>query len=382
MPETPELRVLHIITGLNPGGAELMLYRLVGSLESKGVSNSVCSLTGVGQVGNRLREEGIQVHSAELGDHPLKAISSLRDIISRIDPDVVHTWLYHADLLGGIAARKFPGVAVVWSLRNCRLKTKWSTGVVARLCALFSNRLPTLIAACADSARSEHVARGYPEERIEVIPNGFDTQKFHPNPERGWAIRAEMGIDENLVVFGLVGRSDPNKDHEGFIEAASKHIESHPDSNVLFLFCGRYMDKHNDLIVRLIKDSGLNDRVLLAGARSDIEDMYQAFDVLVSSSLSEGFPNVVGEAMACGKPCIVTDVGDSKKLLNGAGIVVPPRDPDAMAGAIARMAFKTPTERAGLGAIGRQTIENDYGLSGIADRYLGLYRRGVALCAA
>jgi glycosyltransferase involved in cell wall biosynthesis len=373
---------LHVITGLNPGGAELMLHRLVGALEGKGVSNAVCTLTGEGQVGSLLQEEGIQVYSVDMRKHPLEAVSSLRRIIGDDHPDVVHTWLYHADLLGGIAARKSPGVAVVWSLRNSRLKSKLSTRIVARLCALFSNRLPKLIVACAESAKREHVAQGYPADRIEVIPNGFDTGRYYPNPERGHAFRGELGIGEDRVVFGLVGRYDPHKDQKGFIEAISRFIETNPQSNALFLFCGWKMDGGNMEIVDFVRKKGLDGRIVLTGAQSNIEDFYQVFDVVVSSSVSEGFSNVVGEAMACGKPCIVTDVGDSKRLLNGAGIVVPPGDPGAMAQAIASMDAATPAERARLGAIGKNTIEKNYSMPLIADRYLDLYRRGVSMCAA
>jgi len=378
----PDLRILHVITGLNPGGAELMLCRLVGTLGEMGVSSAVCTLTGVGEVGKLLQERGTTVYSVDMRKHRLGAVSSLRGIIGRDGPNVLHTWLYHADLLGGIAARKYPGVAVVWSLRNSRLRHKFSTRVVAKLCALFSNRLPKLIVACAQSAKREHVSQGYPEDRIEVIPNGFDTDRFYPNPERGLEIRHELGISEDAVVFGLVGRYDPHKDQKGFVEAVSQYVDSRPRANTVFLLCGWQMDQTNSEIMELIRSRRLGDRIVLAGARSNIEDFYQAFDVAVSSSISEGFSNVIGEAMACGKPCIVTDVGDSRRLLNGAGLVVGPGNPSEMARAIAQMSSTPENERRRLGFIGKANIENNYSLPGIAERYVELYHRALALCAA
>lgn len=351
-----------------------MLQRLVPALQGQGVESSVCSLTGVGKVGETLVTKGIQVYSVDMRRMPLTAIGKIRKLVKQDRADLVHTWLYHADLLGGIAARSTSGVALVWSLRNSRLNFKVSTRIVVKLCALLSSRMPDAIVACAQSAKDEHVSRGYPADCIRVIPNGFDTTSYFPDKAKGLSMREQFRIDDNVVVFGLVGRYDPHKDHSGYIEAAAKYIRDAGKTGTKFVFCGEEMDQNNQHVVEKIRTLGLTDDVLLLGAREDMQDVYQAFDVLVSSSISEGFSNVVGEAMCCAKPCIVTDVGDSRVLIGDTGVVVPPGDPDRMAAALSDMVRMGAGPRQKMGELGRKRIHDNYTLERVAVEYADLYR--------
>jgi glycosyltransferase involved in cell wall biosynthesis len=332
-------KVLHIITGLNDGGAEGVLTRLC--LHSKKVQPVVISLMNDGKYGPLLAQSGIAIHC--LGMNPgrpsvLRFFRLVR-LIRREQPDVVQTWMYHADLLGGIAARLAGVRRVFWGIRHSTLekgKSKRSTIMIARLCALLSSWVPEKIICCAKKAQDVHADIGYSARKLRVIPNGYDLSRFRSDAVEGAKVRAELGLGSNDFIIGNVGRFDPLKDHFNLLQALARVAERKIPFRCLLI--GKGLSPDNDDLVKNIAELGLQDSVLLVGQRSDVPAVMNSLDLHVLSSLSEGFPNVLAEAMACGTPCVSTDVGDALEILGDQEACCPARDSRALAEVIIKLA--------------------------------------------
>jgi glycosyltransferase involved in cell wall biosynthesis len=371
------IRVLHCITGLSTGGAETMLLKLLSCQDQTATRSEVVSLTSIGPVGERIQELTVPVSALGMrqGWPEPWALLRLAHLIRVRRPDIVHTWLYHANLLGGLAARLAGHRRVIWGIRQGRaLETdKWSTRLTLGACARLSARLPTVTVCCSQDARQVHRELGFAEKRLIVIPNGFDLDLLKPDSRARQAVRERLGLADDTVVIGLVARFDPYKDHHSFVRAAAILHAHHPA--VQFVLCGDGVSWQNRRLAEEIDAAGIRDCCHLLGRRDDIPAILAALDVATSSSVSEGFPNAVGEAMACGVPCVVTDAGDSALIVGKTGAVVPPRDPAALANAWQELVAAGPTARSSLGVAARQRISDCFSLSAVAARYGALYRR-------
>lgn len=371
------IRIAHIITGLSTGGAEMALYRLLSKCSSRS-KVSVISLTTIGEVGSGIQGLGVPVVSLGMQSgipNPL-LIFRLAAILRKENPDIVHTWMYHADLMGGVAARLAGVPAVAWSIRNTNLspdKTKWMTRSVVKVCAILSRHLPDKIISCSATARDVHVSLGYDETRFAIIPNGFDLSSFRPDSSARESVRSELGIPEGASVIGFVGRLDPLKNHQGFFEAAGLLNKIRPDT--FFVLAGKGVESTNPMVDKWIRNAGLENVVRLLGMRSDIPRLTAAFDVATISSWGEAFPNVIGEAMACGVPCAVTDVGDAAYIVGDTGLVVPPGDMRALASAWNELLSKSPRERAEFGVAARKRVAELFELNKVVASYESFYER-------
>lgn len=330
--------VLHIITGLRDGGAEAVLYRLC--TQDLGNRHHVMSLGDGGKYGTLLAEAGIPVTCLNMpsGRVTYAGMRKMWRTMRDIRPSVVQTWMYHANLLGGIVARLSGQRNICWGIRHSTLhsgQVSRSAILAARISAQLSGWIPRLIICCAEEARRAHVAMGYDPARVVVIPNGFNFSRFQPDVTAGEALRAEVGIAPSHRVIGFVARCHPLKDHANLLQALVllRDCAVRP----ICLLVGSGMDRHNTELTDLIDGLGLTDQVRLLGPRGDIPAVMNALDLHVMSSMGEGFPNVLAEAMACGTPCVSTDVGDAAEILGGTGRIVPPRDPAALAEAISYM---------------------------------------------
>ena len=229
-------------------------------------------------------------------------------------------------------------VRVVWGVRASNRDLRhydWLTRLVSLIERALA-RFPDLIIANAYAGRDHVVARGFPPDRVIVIPNGLATDRFRPDRPAGQHVRDELGIGSTEVVVGLVGRLDPMKDHPTFLAAAARLRRERPA--LRFLCIGNGPESYAVQLRRLATSLGLDAALCWVGGRGDMPAVFNALDVAVSASATgEGFPNVVGEAMACGVPCVVTDVGDSAHVVGDVGQVVPPGDPAALADAIGRV---------------------------------------------
>lgn len=371
------MKVVHVITGLPTGGAEMMLFKLLASFQGGGPDGEVLSLLPEEEMASRIRALGVPVRSANMsGPLSLPArMGPLARMIRESRADLVHCWMYHANLLGGLAAKRAGRRPILWGIRQSNLDpvlSKKTTRLVAWLGARLSRVLPDRIVYVSDAAQAVHRRMGYRDRGAAVIPNGFDPDVFKPDSEARRALRGELGLTDDSLLVGLVARFDPQKDHETFLRAAAALAEER--KNVFFILAGRGTDGSQVAIRRLIERHALHGRVYGLGLRTDMPRVTAALDVAVSSSaFGEGFSNAIGEALACAVPAVVTDVGDSGDLAGEAGYVVPPRDPKALAAGI-EMLLNLPLEaRAGLGARGRRKMVEEYGLAAIAARYRNLY---------
>ncbi len=372
------LRVVHVITGLALGGAEVMLYELVKATDQRRFQSAVVSLSAPGPLQPRIEALGVPVYSLGMpGGRPsLRALGRLAQRLRVLRPDVVQTWMYHADLLGGLAARLVTSAPVVWGLHNSNLDprtTKWTTRAAVWSCARLSRLVPQRILSCSQEAARVHRDLGYDADRMIVIPNGFDIERFQPNRSHYDAVRRELGIDRDAVLIGLVARYHPQKDHNNFIVAAAQVARSRPDT--YFILVGTDVVDRNPALNVRIQETGMPDRFRLLGIRADMSRLTAAFDIAVSSSASgEAFPLVIGEAMACGVPCVVTDVGDSALMVGTAGQVVPPGDPAALAEAILGLLDEGPEALGQRGQAARVRVVSEFALPRIAARYGDLYQ--------
>ena len=372
-----QMRVLHIISGLGSGGAEWMLYRLLSTADPDEVRSEVISLSSTEPLGERIKELGIPVSSVGFGSSfPSPAAwRRLARGIRDFCPDVIQTWMYHADLAAGVIARVSNRAPIVWGLHHTTIDsatTKARTSAIARLCAHLSHCIPRRIVCCSEATRESHTALGYDREKLVVIPNGFDTSVFRPDAAARAAVRNELGLEDRTPLVGLVARYHPLKDHANMILAAARLRDSMPA--VRFLLCGAGVDRENEQLTASIAREQLAECTHLLGLRDDVPRLLAALDIAVSSSSSEALPLVVGEAMACGIPCVVTDVGDSSLIVGNSGRVVPPQDPEALAWAIAELLKLDAEERVTLGAAARRRIETRYSLGAAAAGYMAVYR--------
>ena len=370
------MRIVFIITGLSTGGAEMMLLKVLERLDRQRFAPHVISLTTLGELAPRIAALGIPVNAVGMkpGLPSPSGVFRLVRLLKRLNPDVMHTWMYHADFLGGLAARLAGISAVGWCIRNSNLdkdKTKFSTRAVVSLCASMSKWVPSRILSCSEKARQIHVARGYAAEKMVVVPNGFDLARFKPDSDARHWIRAELGIADQTPLVGLIGRLDPQKNHAGFFEAAGMLHRRMPQ--VHFVLAGQGIDMNNAALLQAITHEGVLANTHLLGLRNDIPELMAALDVLASSSYGEAFPNVLGEAMACGVPCAVTDVGDSAYIVGDTGRVVASSDMTGLGAALEELLALPASEKVALGERARARVAAHFEIGKVVQQYEDFY---------
>lgn len=393
------IRVAHLIPDLSIGGAETALVRLLEGLDRDRFASLVVTLRDGGTLaahtardGETLarrtaRDDGTLAARAEraaervvsLGmrtrlPSPL-ALLRLRAALRAFAPDVVQGWMYHGNLAAWAGVRLLQHrPALAWNIRQS-LASLDRQRVATRLVIRAGARLSSDAAAIVNNSRTsaaQHAALGFDPCRTEIIPNGFDTRHFRPDREARAALRARLGIAPDALLAGLVARFDPVKRHDLFLDAVARARRDGLD--VRAVVAGPDATPENPALVTLVAGAGLGATAHLLGTCDDVARVLAALDVLVSASgWAEGFPNVVGEAMACGVPCIVTDTGDCAAIVGDAGVVVAPGDASALAAALVEVLRSPAKRRAQLGAAGRQRVETEFSLAGCVARYAALY---------
>jgi glycosyltransferase involved in cell wall biosynthesis len=377
------VKIIHVIIGLNVGGAELMLKRLLESHASlPEIDHSVISLTDLGVIGPQLSALGVPVTALGMRsflDIP-HVLYRLSKILRRAKPDIVQTWMYHADLLGGLAARMAGIKNIIWGVRTTDLASggKKATILIRKICALVSKTLPKVIVCAAEASRKSHVAVGYDDKRMVVIPNGFDLSRLNATQEQREKIRSAAGIKPEELVIGSLGRFNPVKDHLNFIAATALLAEKFPD--LKFLLVGRGLEHANAPLMQIISATGYVERFALLGERQDVAACLKAMDIFCLHSKTEGFPNVLGEAMAMGLPCVSTDVGDAAYLLNGSGIVVLPQDSQALASGLQEMVNLCAEERSALARSAKSRIYSNFSIARASESFIRLYKQIASGC--
>jgi glycosyltransferase involved in cell wall biosynthesis len=381
--------IIHVITGLQVGGAELALYRLLTHQSNGDYKHEVVALSPGGAVGSMLRDAGVPLLELDLKRRPLRSLVALWRLVRARPGSIVQTWMYHADIVGGAVARIAGNRRVIWGIRCTDPPAGLSGGrFVLRAARWMSHFVPARIACCAVSARDFHAAAGFDASRMVVVPNGCDIPS---TPERArvdeW--RERHGVESGALVVGMVSRFDYQKDFGTFFRTAAKVLVRRP--GVRFLLVGRGLVPESRLVARWLSESGADPRAFVfCGQQMDMPLVYAAMDVLCSTSRGgEAFPNVICEAMASGLPCVVTDVGDAARIVGDAGFAVPIRDADAIATALLVMLELPRRERALRGEQARMRVIQNFSMDAMTRNFESLYEevasgvsKGAARCAA
>jgi glycosyltransferase involved in cell wall biosynthesis len=371
------IHVCHVITGLRTGGAEMMLLKLLSASDRTQFAHSVIVVGPMGPIGKRI--EGWQVPVYPLNGSVARAPAALWRLgllARRLCPDVVQGWMYHGNLAASLLSTLAPRCPpVVWGVRQTLYdisKEAVGTALAIRAGARLSWFAQQRVVYNSYVAKAQHCAFGYDPRRAEVIPNGFDTEQFAPSMAKYGALRQELGIPGDAVIIGMIARFHPMKGHIQFIRAAAMLAQSH--RLLHFVMAGNGVSADNRAIDRLLVEHDLRDKVSLLGERSDIPMVMPALDILcMPSSWGEGFPNVVGEAMAAEVPCVVTRVGDAPSLVEHTGRIVRTDDVRALADGIAALVEIGADARRQMGGAARRRICEMYALSDVTRRYEHLY---------
>jgi len=376
------IKVLHLITSFGLGGAETNLWRLACRMDRSRFSNTIVTMRDVtpehGIVESTPENAGVPLYSLAMRratPDPLSIVRLVR-IIRRVDPHILQTWLYHADLLGLFVGQMTRVPAIAWNLRCSSVdmsEYSWVSRCVRSSLVLLS-RFPDVVLANSLSGLRFHETLGYRPRKWILIPNSIDVEKFRPDPDASGRLRYSLGIGPDKLIVGLVARFDPMKDHKNFIESAALLTRDHPGAH--FVLVGRGASQENPQIRQLIESTGVAERFHLLGLRDDVNRIVPGFTIACSASAyGEGFSNAIGESMACGIPCVVTDVGDSAMLVGDTGEVVPPRNPQAFARACKALLDMTPEQRRNLGLCARRSVQEAFSLPSVVSRYERLYEQ-------
>lgn len=370
------LKILHVATGLNPGGAEWMLYRLLVHADRKAFDQRVIALLDEGAVGRKIKAIGVHVQALGMkrARPSLAGLRNLALVIREYNPDLIQGWMYHGSLAAQIALglnrRRVP---VLWNIRGSHTDFRAEsllTAMTIRLCSGMSG-LPIRIVNNSRASMLAHHKIGFKADRDVVIPNGFDTTLYSPSASARIQLRRELGLEDNVILIGHVGRYHPVKDHVGLLRAAAAFLKVWPD--VHFVLVGGNVDETNPVLAREVQILGIAGSIHMLGARDDLSFLTAGFDVATSSSRGEGFSNSVGEAMSCGVPCVVTDVGDSAWIVDDTGRVVPPNDPVALSNAWCELMDMGNEGRQALGAKARRRVIDLFTIDRVVSQYEGLY---------
>lgn len=348
------MNILFLTRSLDYGGAERQVVVLARGLRERGHEVAIAVFYPGGALEAELRDTGVSVISlAKRGRWDMVGfLMRLYQTVRHRRPDVLHSYI--GNLVTVFVQPLVPSVKVVWGVRCSYIdfsRYDW----VCRACDVLACRLShsaDLIIANSHAGRRDHVAQGYPEHKTVVIPNGIDTERFRVNPEARERVRTEWGVSKDEELIGMVGRLDPMKDHETLLQAAVLLVQRRKRARFVCVGDGR--PAYRASLHERARALGLSERILWAGMRSDVADVYNAFDLLVNCSYGEGFSNVIGEAMACGIPCVATDVGDSGLVIGSFGALVPPKDPVALHNGMERVLDHRPAA----GEVRRRIVEH------------------------
>ncbi len=369
------MKVAHVIGGLGPGGAETLLARLV--LRPSQLEHEVICLGPRDMHSSALEANGVSVHHLDLGSErlPARKLMQVRTLLKASGADVVQGWMYRSNLVAGLFARA-GRIPAVWSIHCASLAPlDWSARSWVFASSLFSRLLPAAIINCSQRSIELHGRLGFPQSLVRWVPNGYDSSAFYPDAGDRKRVRDEHGIAEREFVLGAVSRWHEEKDVPGLLTALAKLRDAGEPLKCLLI--GHLLDQDNAALMQAIRERELQDLVVPLGRRTDVAKLLRAVDLHVLASRSESFPNVVGEAMLSGTPCVVTDVGDAAYIVGGEGWVAPPGSPELLAARIGeahRMFVEEPSAWSRRREAARARIVDDFGLERMAQAYEAIWR--------
>lgn len=368
------MKILHIITGLNTGGAERMLVKLIEETKNE-ADHTVISIFGKGKQGEILKSMGIEVYELNVQSYiqfPIRFFK-IKRLVASLRPDIIQGWMYHGNVVASLS--KYKSTPVLHNIRQSFYsynEEKALTRLIIKLNGYLTYRTNLVLFNSALSL-DQHIKLGFNKRNSYYIANGFDINKYQKNNEYRSEIRKELKLDDDATLLVQVGRNHPMKDHYNFLEAAK--LVSKREKKVHFLLVGRGIDEDNH-IQSFLDENDLKTLVTLWGERPDIEKIWSAADFgVLSSAWGEGFPNVIGEAMACETPCVVTKVGDSAHVIGDVGFSVTPQNENELADAMVSLCKLSAEEVASLGNKARERIINEFSIQKISDEYMEVYNK-------
>ncbi len=374
------MRIVHIITSLDRHGAQMMLYKVLSRMDRSRFESVVVSLTDGGALRDQFAAIDVTVHSVGMkkGIPTPATIYRFVRLMKSLKPDLIQGWMYHGNLAAQLASASSPRrVPVLWNVRGSSYNLKDIkpfTAVIIWLGGKLSS-LPNLIINNSLVSAVKHEERlGYRADKRVIIPNGFDTDGFAPSEEARAGLRTELGLSGDAMLIGLLARFHPMKDHANFLQATALLLKNYPQLH--FVMSGDGVDQSNEELRELVSKLSIAERVHLLGERSDMSRIAAALDIAaLSSAYGEGFPNVIGESMACGVPCVVTDVGDSAFVVGETGRVVPPCDSETLAAAWRELIEMGESSRRELGQAARRRVLENFSIQAITSQYESLYQQ-------
>lgn len=360
----------------------MVLTQLLENWNDAGDHQMVISLRQRGQLSARIESLNIPMVHLDLqpGKIDFSKFLKLLRLIRSYQPEIVHTWLYHADLIGGIAAKIASSASVIWGIHHTITdghSVKSSTWNVVRILIQLSKNLPSQIICCSESAYQSHIAIGYSPNKMIIIENGVDADRFRPDASARLRLQNELNIPSQTKLIGMFARYHPHKDHASLLDAAGILLKTNP--NVHFVLAGQGMDAANTELQDRIVRNNLSDHFHLLGERQDMPYLTAAMDIVTLSSHSEALPMTLCEGMSCAKPCVATNVGDIARLIGDSGIVVEPRKPQALADAWHKILELPDIEYNRLGYEARQRILQFYNLNTMLSEYRQTYLKSIRM---
>lgn len=367
------IKITHIITGLGNGGAETMLYKLLENIDRNKYEIKVISMMDKGVTGLKIENLGIKIYTMNMkrGVPSFKAIKKAIKLCNNVD--IIQSWMYHADLFSFIVSKICKPKKLIWGIRRSNLewnKNKKSTILISRINSILSKYVDVIVS-CSIIATEIHKKIGFDSKKLITIPNGFAIDKFCYIESAREKLCKEFNIDDKKNIFTLVGRWEILKDHENCLKAL--RILSEKRDDFVLILCGTNITEENEKLLNMIEENKLKNKVLLLGRRDDIPEIMSATDIYISSSSGEGFPNVIGEAMACETICVVTDVGDSAYIVGNTGVVVPRKSPLKLSMGIEEILNYSKEQKKNKRKLARQRIVDNFEISTIVKKYNKLY---------
>ncbi len=358
------IKVAFLVRSLEHGGAERQVVTLANALDKTCFNVTVLCLYSRGELESQL-DNSVQLICLEKRDRwdVLAFLWRLYRVLKNLQPRVLHGYLSTQNLLTIFFKPFFPSTRMFWGIRATKVDFSRYSRLAALLFKLecLLSRFADLVIVNSESGYKYHLMQGFPGNKMVVINNGIDTNLFKIDLEARIKNRLEWQVLPQTILIGLVGRLDPMKDHPNFLHAAA--LLSKNGQDIGFVCIGSGEENYTQRLHQLATKLEVDRQVKWVRKRTDMEEVYNAFDLIVSSSCDgEGFSNAIGEAMACGIPCVVTDVGDSALIVGDVGLVVSPKNPQALATALQQLINLSATERAKLGLRARGRIEEDFGV--------------------
>lgn len=361
---------------LDRGGAERQLVTLAIGMHRRGWRVAVILFYRGGDFEEMLRDAGIPLYYLEKrGRWDVWRFSrNFTAMLAQIQPAILYSFLDVPNLLSALISTRFPTMRVVWGVRAAYMDLSqydWLMRIASRIETLLS-QIPDAIITNSYAGESWAITRGFPPAKVTVIQNGIDTDFFCHHPVGRFRVRTEWGLGTDELAVGVIGRFDPMKGHEVFLMALRNVLELHP--NLKIIFVGGGSAQYRRKLEILAADLNLGDKLMWAGVRASMPEIYSALDVVCSPSIfGEGFPNAVAEAMACGVPCLVTNVGDSARIVDGCGEVVSPGDPHELVNGMGRLLERVQKERPQLMAAVRSRICNEYSVTQLIEHTVRVF---------